>query len=179
MLLDRLRDDLTFHDGFDAEHLRKWAGHSIRRRPMAFEVSRGDSQIFNVFAQEMPDGGFVISFTDVTAERETARALYEMNEFLERRVQDRTQELGVALAEAERANASKSRFVAAASHDLLQPLSAAKLFVSSLPDKVDNADALDAIAKTETALMGQNRLSKPCLIYHDLMRARLSSMYKR
>ena len=162
-LLDRLRDDLEFHDGFDAEHLSKWANHSIRRRPMAFEVSRGGSQIFNVFAQEMPDRGFVISFTDVSAERETARALYEMNEFLERRVQDRTQELGVALAEAERANASKSRFVAAASHDLLQPLSAAKLFISSLPDKVDNPDALEVIAKTETALMGAEQIIEALL----------------
>ena len=162
-LLDRLRDDLKFHDGFDAEHLSKWADHSIRRRPMAFEVSRGEHQIFNVFAQEMPDRGFVISFTDVTAERETARALYEMNEFLERRVQDRTQELGVALAEAERANASKSRFVAAASHDLLQPLSAAKLFISSLPDKVDNPDALEVIAKTETALMGAEQIIEALL----------------
>ncbi|TDT77365.1 signal transduction histidine kinase [Litoreibacter halocynthiae] len=162
-LLDRLRDDLVFHDGFDAEHLSKWANHSIRRRPMAFEVSRGGTQIFNVFAQEMPDGGFVISFTDVTAERETARALYEMNEFLERRVQDRTQELGVALAEAERANASKSRFVAAASHDLLQPLSAAKLFISSLPDKVENPEALEVIAKTETALMGAEQIIEALL----------------
>lgn len=162
-LLDRLRDDLQFHDGFDAEHLSKWADHSIRRRPMAFEVSRSDGQVFNVFAQEMPDRGFVISFTDVTAEREAARALYEMNEFLERRVKDRTQELGVALAEAERANASKSRFVAAASHDLLQPLSAAKLFMSSLPDTVDNPDALHIIAKTETALQSAEQIIEALL----------------
>ncbi|RLJ58904.1 signal transduction histidine kinase [Litoreibacter meonggei] len=162
-LLDRLRDDLIFHDGFDAEHLSMWADRSIRRRPMAFEVSRASGQIFNVFAQEMPDRGFVISFTDVSAERETARALYEMNEFLERRVQDRTQELGVALEEAERANASKSRFVAAASHDLLQPLSAAKLFISSLPDKVDSPDALEVIAKTETALIGAEQIIEALL----------------
>ena len=45
---------------------------------------------------------------------------------------DRTLELEDALAHAERANASRSRFVAAASHDLLQPLSAAKLFISSI-----------------------------------------------
>ena len=45
---------------------------------------------------------------------------------------ERTLELEDALATAERANASKSRFVAAACHDLLQPISAAKLFMSSL-----------------------------------------------
>ncbi|WP_298261759.1 PAS-domain containing protein [uncultured Litoreibacter sp.] len=163
MLLDRLRDGLQFHEGIDAEHLKKWADHTIRRHPLTFEVSREGRQFFNVFAQDMPDGGFVISFTDVAAERETARALYEMNEQLERRVQDRTRELGVALQEAERANASKSRFIAAASHDLLQPLSAAKLFVSSLPDKVGSADALQVIAKTETALVGAEQIIEALL----------------
>lgn len=162
-LLGRLRDELVFHDGFDAEHLSKWADHSIQRRPMAFEISRDGVQFFSVFAQEMPDRGFVISFTDVTAERESARALYEMNEFLERRVQDRTKELGVALAEAERANASKSRFVAAASHDLLQPLSAAKLFISSLADKVPDPEAQEVIAKTETALFGVEQIIEALL----------------
>ena len=47
----------------------------------------------------------------------------------------RTLELEDALGDAERANASRSRFVAAASHDLLQPLSAAKLFMASIGDE--------------------------------------------
>ncbi|MDZ7907606.1 MAG: response regulator [Gemmobacter sp.] len=80
----------------------------------------------------MPDGGFVLSFTDVTAERAALEALSRANETLEARVMGRTLELEDALADAERANASRSRFVAAASHDLLQPLSAAKLFIGSI-----------------------------------------------
>jgi CheY-like chemotaxis protein/two-component sensor histidine kinase len=58
----------------------------------------------------------------------------------------------MALAEAERANASKTRFVAAASHDLLQPLSAAKLFVSSLSDQTDPTDTQNILDKAEMAL---------------------------
>lgn len=162
-LIDRLRDQLVFNEGFDAERLRRWANRASGRTPIAFEIRHGDGRIYSVFAQEMPDYGFVISFTDVTAEREAARALFEMNEQLERRVRDRTQELGVALAEAERANASKSRFVAAASHDLLQPLSAAKLFVSSLADKVTTGDAQAVIGKTEKALNGAQQIIEALL----------------
>ncbi|MCV6597484.1 MAG: hybrid sensor histidine kinase/response regulator, partial [Mangrovicoccus sp.] len=97
--------------------------------------------------------GFVISFTDVTAEREAVRSMYEANESLEKRVQERTLALEDALAQAERANASKSRFVAAASHDLLQPLSAAKLFLSSLEDGEASAERTqDTIRRARGAL---------------------------
>ncbi len=41
-------------------------------------------------------------------------------------------ELGRAKADAEEANISKTRFLAAASHDILQPLNAARLYVTSL-----------------------------------------------
>ena len=152
VLLERLEDELTFQGRFEPDELREWANRKSGRKPVLFEVSKGSLQTFSVFAQEMPDKGLVISFTDVTSERAAARTLFEMNELLEQRVKDRTRELGLALAEAERANASKSRFVAAASHDLLQPLSAAKLFVSSLSDQTDPKDAQDIICKAEMAL---------------------------
>lgn len=152
VLLERLKEELTFTNGITAEALRDWADNISGRAPLTFEVRRGVDQIFSVFAQEMPDRGLVISFTDVTAERAAARTLSEMNELLEQRVADRTRELGLALAEAERANASKSRFVAAASHDLLQPLSAAKLFVSSLSEQTDPAAAQAVMDKAEMAL---------------------------
>lgn len=152
VLLARLEEELEFSPGFDAKRLSMWSQRVGNRQPIAFEIKRGGAQTLSIFAQEMPNRGFVISFTDVTSEREAARALFEMNELLERRVDERTQELGIALAEAERANASKSRFVAAASHDLLQPLSAAKLFVSSLADRIEEDDLTSVVAKAETAL---------------------------
>lgn len=151
-LLDRLIGQLAFASDFSASDLRKWAVRKRKRPAISFEVTRGSEQIFSVFAQEIPDRGFVISFTEVTAERAAARTLSEMNELLEGRVQDRTRELGVALAEAERANASKTRFVAAASHDLLQPLSAAKLFLTSLSEEIESSAAREIMDKTEMAL---------------------------
>ncbi|WP_306152793.1 PAS-domain containing protein [Roseovarius sp. MMSF_3281] len=131
-LFNRFRTDVTFDDGMNADAVEAWVGSDNNRPPLSFEIHRGRSTILSVFAQEMPDRGFVISFTDVTAERQAAQAIIEAKEQLEQRVADRTAELAEALKEAERANATKSRFVAAASHDLLQPLSAAKLYVSSL-----------------------------------------------
>ncbi len=151
-LLRWLRDELTFDDSLNVTQLRAWANRTSKRDPIMFEVLRDQKQTFSVFAQEMPDKGFVISFSDVTAERASARTLFELNELLEQRVEDRTRELGLALAEAERANTSKSRFVAAASHDLLQPLSAAKLFLSSLSEQTDPATAKGIMQKAEMAL---------------------------
>lgn len=58
--------------------------------------------------------------------RELERALQALSE--------RNRELAVARAHAEEANRSKTRFLRAASHDLLQPLAAAKLFLAALTD---------------------------------------------
>ena len=87
----------------------------------------------------MPGGGFVMSFTDITAYREAEQGLKGANESLEQRVQERTQELSQlnqelseAKSNAEAANQSKTRFLAAVSHDLMQPLNAARLFSAAL-----------------------------------------------
>src|SRR5205085_2048730 len=71
-----------------------------------------------------------------------AEALERANENLERRVKERTEELtrlndalARAKGEAEEANVSKTRFLAAASHDILQPLNAARLYVTSLVER--------------------------------------------
>ena len=151
-LLDSLDDAFTFTRGIDQASFRHWAESDGLRQPISFEVQRGTGAILHIFGRSMPDRGFVISCTDVTAEREAARKLHELNEILEQRVMERTLELEDALGAAERANASKSRFVAAASHDLLQPLSAAKLFMASLSDKIDTPNEQAVLAKAETAL---------------------------
>jgi Na+/proline symporter/CheY-like chemotaxis protein len=98
-----------------------------------------NGRVIKLIGNPMPGGGFVMSFTDITEFREAERALKEANESLERRVTERTHELSqlnqaliAATAVAETANASKTRFLAAVSHDLMQPLNAARLFCATL-----------------------------------------------
>jgi len=152
-ILDRFRPDLAFGEGITEARLGQWVAGQGDRGAIRFELRRGPDMIMDVFAQGMPDGGFVMSFTDVTAERAAIEALSRANETLEARVMERTLELEDALANAERANASRSRFVAAASHDLLQPLSAAKLFISSVPEEGLAPDARAALDKAQNALL--------------------------
>lgn len=152
-LLDRLRQDISFGNGMTADQLHAWARQSDSRPPLSFEVQRGSDLMLDVFAQEMPDRGFVISFTDISREREAVLAMARANETLEQRVLERTLDLEDALADAERANAARTRFVAAASHDLLQPLSAAKLFLASVSDDITAASTRSTLEKAENALV--------------------------
>jgi Na+/proline symporter/signal transduction histidine kinase len=131
--------------------------------------------VVEVRANPMPDGGIVTTFTDITPSVKAAEELERANESLERRVRERTEELtrlnselGRAKAEAEQANLSKTRFVAAASHDILQPLNAARLYVTSLIERhgggeearlIDNIDAsLDSVEEIFGALLDISRL---------------------
>ncbi|KAF0170862.1 MAG: PAS/PAC sensor hybrid histidine kinase [Rhodobacteraceae bacterium] len=151
-LFQRFRAGFEFGEGMDAARLGLWVAGRSGRPGLSFEIRRG-SLILAVFAQEMPESGFVMSFTDVSAERRAIEALSRANETLEARVRARTLELEDALADAERANASRSRFVAAASHDLLQPLSAAKLFMASIGDEAITPAARGALDKAQKALI--------------------------
>lgn len=151
-LVGHLPQDFTLSQGMSRKRLLDWATRRTSRGALRFEVAQANALVLDAFAQGLPDGGFVISFTDVTAERNAARVLQEMNERLEARVAERTTELAAALSAAERANASKSRFVAAASHDLLQPLSAAKLFLGSLEGAQSSTDNEVTLDKVMSAL---------------------------
>ncbi len=151
-LIHRLDGSFDFTGQVAPGALIAWAAQRKPRPALNFEVEGAGDRTFTVFAQEMPDRGFVVSFTDVTTERAATKAFRDLAATLERRVQDRTEELGHALEEARRANASKTRFMAAASHDLLQPLSAAKLFVASLEDRAADPQMQDIAGKAVSAL---------------------------
>jgi len=106
------------------------------------------------------------------AVRENARKLLEAKEVLERRVEERTSELMQEIAErraveaaleiaknqAEEANRSKDRFLAAASHDLLQPLSAARLMVATLLERAMRPENRGLVENIHVALSGADDL---------------------
>nr|WP_255746013.1 PAS-domain containing protein [Lysobacter sp. CFH 32150] len=111
-----------------------------------------DGSIVEIRGNPMPGGGFVATFTDVTAFRRAEAALIQSNETLEERVVDRTTLLEHAKREAERANDAKSRFLAAIGHDLLQPLHAAHLFTDALSQQLSDAGQRALVAQTRGAL---------------------------
>jgi len=97
-----------------------------------------DDTIVEIRGNPMPGGGYVATFTDVTAFRRAEDALKRSNETLERRVQDRTARLELAVHEAERANVAKTRFLTAVGHDLIQPLHAAQLLTDAMSQHIDS-----------------------------------------
>ncbi|MGE5506321.1 MAG: ATP-binding protein, partial [Actinomycetota bacterium] len=77
---------------------------------------------------------------------------------LERAVDERTQEAMAQAEEARRANASKTRFLAAASHDLRQPLQAAGMFVEVLAVRLEDAGHIQIVDKLRQSIEATNAL---------------------
>ena len=121
--------------------------------------SGNDSQTLEFYSSRLPDGGLVIAFADVTARVQAERALEQVNLSLEGRVAERTAaltrvnaELESARAKADAANHDKTRFLAAASHDLLQPLNAARLYTSTLIERAKSTGLADLANSIEASL---------------------------
>ncbi|MGD9387857.1 MAG: PAS-domain containing protein, partial [Gammaproteobacteria bacterium] len=123
--------------------------------------------------------GFYALFHDITERRRAQQELREAYGTLEQRVEERTRELSEvnrrlrseielrnrieralrdAKADAESANLSKTRFLAAASHDLLQPLNAARLFTSALGQGEHDARTLRAVERIDSSLRAAEEL---------------------
>ena len=95
-------------------------------------------------------------------------------------------ELARAKAEAEAANVSKTRFLAAAGHDILQPLNAARLYAAALQQRAQsgapaeevvglaqNVDAsLEAVEDIFSALLEMSRLDAGAMKVEPSQRAR-------
>ena len=133
-----------------------------------------EGMIVEIRGNPMPGGGFVATYTDVTAFRRTEAELKRSNETLELRVDERTASLDAAKREAEHANDAKSRFLAAIGHDLLQPLHAAHLFTDALAQQALDPGqgasvqqirgALDSTTDLLTGLLDMSRLEAGGLV---------------
>ena len=125
-------------------------------KPHLHESAKGDGTVLEIRGNPLPDGGFVTSYADITSYKNAARELRSLADALELRIAERTQDLAHAKREAERANRSKTRFVAAAVHDLLQPLNAARMFSSLLRNHLHDDAGRHVADSIEGALAAQD-----------------------
>ncbi|EED32642.1 sensor histidine kinase, putative proline sensor PrlS [gamma proteobacterium NOR5-3] len=128
------------------EWLRQGHPHRLERR-------LPDGRVIDIHGVPLPRGGFVTTYIDISDYREMVTHLEEVRSELENRVATGSQSLSEVNAELRRENRlradaeaklrdagiSKSRFMSATSHDLLQPISAARLFVAALRPHTQNA----------------------------------------
>lgn len=138
----RLRDRHVRH--------RHTYAHSPQPREMGARMAdlvatRRDGSEFPVEIRLSPivvDGESLVAAAvrDVTDRRHAAQALRNAQE------------------EADRANAAKSRFLAAASHDLRQPLQTLQLLNGALQKQVDDPMAQELVTGQQDALGGMSRL---------------------
>jgi signal transduction histidine kinase/CheY-like chemotaxis protein len=137
---------------------------------------RENGTVIEVRGHAMPDGGYVNTYVDISEQyhaesalRQSEKDLIEANESLEKRVTERTEslsqvniELQQAKAEADSSHQSKTRFLAAASHDLMQPLNAAKLFSTALAqrqsDLQEDAQSLQLSKHLDASLANAEQL---------------------
>ena len=152
-------------------HMRAGTAHLSERVFPGGSIA--EDIIVEIRGNPMPGGGFVATFTDVTAFRQAETGLKRINETLEQRVDERTSMLEAAKREAERANDAKSRFLAAIGHDLLQPLHAAHLFADALHQRGDGEQrelarqiggALDSTTDLLGTLLDMSRLEAGGLV---------------
>ncbi|WP_176595059.1 MULTISPECIES: PAS-domain containing protein [Sphingobium] len=123
-------EDIEFHVKKRLRHMRRGLPHSFERR-------RKDGRVIRTIGGPMPGGGYVTSFIDITEDARVRDELGRTLGELETRVADRTRELSTANLQLAEATRDKTRFLAAASHDLLQPLHAARLFTAALQREVE------------------------------------------
>lgn len=142
---------------------RRYFQKTLSGQRVDFEVEQtlpcGKRYIHKTYIPDYNEAGKVVGLfaleQDVTQQRRTAEALNHAYQHMEHRVTERTQELTTlntklrqevaerkeaekqlvdAKREAEHANMTKTKFLAAVSHDLLQPMSAARLFTTALQE---------------------------------------------
>lgn len=140
-------------------HVNKRLDYLRQGSPYVYERIGKDDQVLELRGRPIPGGGFVTTYADISHFKRAERMLSEAKNILELRVHQRTAELELAKKQAELANQSKTRFLAAASHDLLQPMNAARLFSSALRQHPDLlGDTLTLANQLDSSLKGAEEL---------------------
>lgn len=168
-ILDFIRKNQLFVQSSLGRSIDTWLEQLSVDGTLKQRLTHRDGAILDIHIHRLPDRGFMVNVMDVTVASQTTA-------ILEKRVQERTleltqanmrlrmqheqqasveEELRIAKEEAEAAVSSKTRFLAAASHDLLQPINAAKLLISSLTEYAQDTpmeDTADRLSRSFTSI---------------------------
>ncbi|MGE5476711.1 MAG: ATP-binding protein [Bacteroidales bacterium] len=98
---------------------------------------------------------------------------------LEEKVRERTEVANARAEEARRANESKTRFLAAASHDLRQPLQAAGMFVEVLAARMEGSPQLPVVEKLRQSLEATQSLLSTLLDVSTLEAGKITPQITR
>ncbi|MCI0916713.1 response regulator [Pseudomonas stutzeri] len=158
--------DLSHHLFLGGEDELKQIRHVLNTQRGLFgyetRLRRKDGSTLDVMMNLLlkpEEEGLVEGFVADITERKLAQLrLLQLNEQLEQRVADRTLELRKARDAAEAANHSKDKYLAAASHDLLQPLNAARLLISTLRERGLPTSEQTLVERAHQALEGAEDL---------------------
>jgi PAS domain S-box-containing protein len=168
-------EDPKAKTNFDFSKLKPYVDRALSGESVSFETEEKNisgelSYLFKSYVPNIDAEGQVLGFfvliRDITERRKNALALQKAHDLLEIRVQERTSQLQTeidghqqaqndlvkAIKEADQANLSKTKFLAAVSHDLLQPLNAAQLFNSSISEKVFNTELAPIVNSVDASL---------------------------
>ncbi len=99
-----------------------------------------NGQVYEIRHTELSQGGRVLTYTDISDLIKREKALEK------------------ARKEAEQANVAKTRFLAAASHDLRQPIHALGLFFAELSDRVYSPETALVIRQVEDSIEAINSM---------------------
>ncbi len=176
VVLGSVRVDVSLHDAIAAQHasLRyalvalllsllvagvigwqaaRWISAPLRHLAGAVrQLGQGDRRVAVAVTDRTEIGELQQGFNHAAA------ALYDVQRGMERQIERATQELARKNAALEAASLARSRFLAAASHDLRQPLYALTLFSSALAVDEHDPQKLDRIAHIQECVQSLDHL---------------------
>ncbi len=156
------------------EEIRRRLDYMRAGSPHRLERVLPDGTVVDIRGNPMPHGGFVTTYIDITDFREIVAQLEETKLELEAQVASESQTLSETNARLRQENRlraqvearlrdahlSKSRFMSATSHDLLQPINAARLFAAALKPQLTTGgpESVHIVEQIENSLQRAEQL---------------------